>query len=318
MRADRTAAGTGGRVEHVHGTRPRDFALVVLGAVLWGTGGLTGAALGRAGELDPVAVAAWRLLAGGGLLLAGLGVAGRLRGVSRTRAVVRRVVLTAALVAVYQGCYFAAVARVSVSTATLVALGAAPVMVATATALRRRRRPPARTLVALALALSGLALLVTAPAVASTGSADGSGTDVLGVLLALAAAAAFATMTLLNRRPVPGLAPLPLTAWSFTCGGLLLVPLAATAWAGGFGVPATGTGWALLVFLGLVPTAAAWGAYFSGLRTVPATTAALLALLEPLTAAVGAALLLDERLGPAGIAGGIALATAVALLRPRR
>jgi len=157
--------------------------------------------------------------------------------------------------------------------------------------------------------------MMTAPAVASTGLGDGSRADPVGVVLALAAAACFATMTLVNRRPVPGLAALPLTGWSFTCGGLLLV--ATTAWAGGFAVPSSGTGWVLLAFLGLVPTAAAYGAYFTGLRTVPATTAALLALLEPLTAAVGAALLLGERLGPAGIAGGVALATAVALLRPR-
>ena len=54
----------------------------------------------------------------------------------------------------------------------------------------------------------------------------------------------------------------------------------------------------LLTSLAVVPTAAACSAYFTGLRRVPATTAALLALLEPLTATVGAVVLRDERLGP--------------------
>jgi DME family drug/metabolite transporter len=58
-------------------------------------------------------------------------------------------------------------------------------------------------------------------------------------------------------------------------------------------------------------------AFLTGLRTVPATTAVLLSLLEPLTAAVLAAFVLGERLGPLGILGGAMLALAVVLVRPR-
>jgi len=173
-----------------------------------------------------------------------------------------------------------------------------------------RRLPSPRTLAALGLALAGLVLLV--------GPSDTAGPEAAaGALLALVAAAAFATMTGLNRRSVPGLGPLPLTATAFTLGGILLLPVAAVA-GSGLAVPADAQGWALVAYLAIVPTAAAYSAYFTGLRRVPATTAALLALLEPLTATVGAVLLLDERLGVTGVVGAVLLGGAVVVLRPRR
>lgn len=290
--------------------RSRDFALVAGGALLWGTGGIAGTFLAAGSDLAAVAVATYRLLVGGGVLVLALVLARRLRRVPRSRRVARRIVATGALAALYQGCYFAAVSLVSVSTATLVALGAAPVLVAAATVVSTRSRPSARVVVAMTVALMGLVLLIGVPA--PEGARPGSG---LG--LALVAAGAFAAITILNSRPVPGLEPLALTGLSFTLGGVLLVPFAALT--GAALAPPRGVGgWLLLGFLGVVPTALAYGAYFGGLRRVPATTATLLALLEPLTAAVGAAVLLDERLGVAGVVGGALLAVAVALLRPRR
>ncbi|MBX9246966.1 hypothetical protein ICW40_19425, partial [Actinotalea ferrariae] len=126
-------------------TGTRAFLLVVLGAVLWGTGGLAGAALTDEG-LSPAAVAAVRLGAGGLVLVTVLAAARALPslGVLRDPAVARRLVVVAALLAGYQACYFAAIALSSVSVATLVALGAAPVLVAVATSVARRRLPTAR------------------------------------------------------------------------------------------------------------------------------------------------------------------------------
>ncbi|RYV50188.1 DMT family transporter [Pengzhenrongella frigida] len=295
--------------------RPRDFALVVVGAVLWGSGGIAGTFLAAGSDLSMIAVASYRLLVGGGVLAAGLLVAGRVRRtpwrptVGRSRPVVIRILATGALAATYQATYFVAVSLASVSAATFVALGAAPVVVAVATAARARRRPATHVVVAMGLALAGLALLLGVPA-------TGGPRFGLGLGLALVSAIAFAVMTLLNSRPLPGLEPLTLTAVSFSLGGAVLLPFAAVVGAG-LVAPSGADGWLLIGFLGAVPTAAAYGAYFAGLRRVPATTAAVLALLEPLTAAVGAALLLGERLGPAGVAGAALLAAAIVALRPR-
>jgi drug/metabolite transporter, DME family len=287
------------------------FALVITGAVLWGTGGVAGAALAGVAGFPPVTVAAARLGVAGLALLLVLAAVGRLT-VPRGRGVAGRLVLVGGLAAAYQAAYFAAVDRVSVSVATFVALGAAPVLVAVATAVRRRRRPPRVVLVALVLAVAGLALLTAGSPGSSVGASPGL---VVGVLLALGAAAAFAAMTLVNRRPVPGLSPIAMTAGSFTLGGLLLLPWALLGAGAVPDVPVQG--WLLVAFLGLVPTAAAYAAYFTGLRGVQATSAALVALLEPVTAAVLAALLLGDRLGPVGLLGGLLLVSATAVVAPR-
>ncbi|WP_225753679.1 EamA family transporter [Actinotalea sp. Marseille-Q4924] len=285
----------------------RGFLAVVAGAVLWGTGGLAGSALAAQGT--PMAtVAASRLLVGGGVLVLALLALGRLRDVRWHRVLVRRVLVTAVLAALYQGSYFVAVGRSSVSLATVVALGAAPVLVAAATAVLARRAPSARTVLAVALAVVGLVLLV---------GLSGAGAEpAAGAALALGAAAAFAALTVVNRTPVTGLDPVLLTALGFTGGGLLLVPVALLA--GGPLVPTGPTGWWLVLYLGVVPTALAYAAYFTGLRTVPATTASLVALLEPLTAALLAAALLGERLGLGGAVGGLLLAAATVVVAPRR
>lgn len=303
--------------------RAGDFALVMLGAVLWGGGGLAGSALADSVGTGMPTVAAVRLLVGGSLLLVLLAALGRLgRSVAGQRAALgaaaRRVAVTGLLAAAYQSSYFLAVALTGVAPATIVALGASPVLVAAASAVLRRRAPGGRVLSAVGLALVGLVLLVggSAQGGSAAGEAGSGGTRLAGLLLALAAAAAFATMTLVNRRPVPGLGPLTLTGASFTLGGLVLCPVALVA--DGLPHPAGAEPWLLALFLGAGPTAGAYAAYFAGLRTVPATSASLLALLEPLTATIGAAVLLGERVGPAGVAGGLAMAVAVVLLRPRR
>jgi DME family drug/metabolite transporter len=59
--------------------------------------------------------------------------------------------------------------------------------------------------------------------------------------------------------------------------------------------------------------AGAYAAYFRGLRTTPAGTAALMALLEPLVGTVLAVLILGDRLGPAGVAGAAPLIVALVL-----
>ena len=170
-------------------------------------------------------------------------------------------------------------------------------------------RRTAAALLACALPLAGLAALVV-------GQGSGQGADVGGVALALVAAAAFAALTGVNATPVPGLNGLAVTALAFTLGGMLLLPYAAAA-PGGLVLPADAAGWAWLAYLALVPTAAAYSAYFSGLRTVTATSATVLSLLEPVTAAVLAVTLRDEHLGLLGLLGAVSLVAAVVVLRPR-
>ncbi len=129
--------------------------------------------------------------------------------------------------------------------------------------------------------------------------------------MAVLAATGFATLTLVSARPVAGLDDLAAAGFGFALGGLALLPVAAAF--GGIGFTPAPVTLGLLAALGTGPTAVAYTLYFRGLRTAPAGIAALLSLLEPLTGTVLAALILGDRLGPAGIAGAVILAMALIL-----
>src|SRR5690606_41643046 len=102
-------------------------------------------------------------------------------------------------------------------------------------------------------------------------------------------------------------APTTSVPWGFTLGSVALLPLAVLAG------PLVGTpgpaDLTLLVSLGVGPTAVAHGLYLSALRRATPTTGALAALLEPVTAAVLAVLVLGEPMTLLTVVGGPGLVT---------
>lgn len=290
------------------GLRPTTAALFVTG-LLWGTGGSAGHQLAVVSGMPSTYVAATRTLVGGlALLLVALGMR---RPRPRTGPQWRRVAVSAFLVAAFQACYFAAVAAGSISIATLVTIGSAPVIVTVVEALTGRQLWTRTSAVVLALALIGLGLLVGAP--------TGGGSILLVVLLSLGSAAAFASLTIVNAQHVPGLDPVWSAAASFVISGAALTVIAVLSadpssihWAGGTSL------WMLV--LGLVSTAIPYGLYFAALPHEPATLAALLALLEPLTGTLIAVAAFGEQLSAVGWLGaallGIAVVTAAVKTTP--
>jgi DME family drug/metabolite transporter len=224
-----------------------------------------------------------------------------------TRPVALRLVLVGAGLGAYQLAYFAAVARAGVSVSTLVALGLAPLMIAVGAALLGHGRPDRATVVALVVALVGLVLLVGVSAGA------GAGTSVLlGALLATGSAFGYALVTLAGGRLS---ADVPVTVAAFAGGALLLTPIALAT---GLRFPHDGIALALLLYLGLVPSAIAYRFFFAGIRTVPGPVASIVTLLEPLTATVLATSFLGERLSVPALVGGLLVLAAVAGLYLRR
>ena len=277
---------------------------LVLAGVLWGTGGPTGSLLAHETGLSPLAVAAYRLAAGGTLVIASLCLTRQ--PLPRGRRAWARMAVNGLLAAVFQACFFAAVSLTTVSLATLLTIGASPALVLSAEWITGRRRVSARMLATVALAVSGLALLVGTPpgGLAATSVLAGAG-------FALLSAAGFATMTFIGTRPVAGLHDLTATGVSFAIGAAVLAP-AATVTSGMDFVP-TPASVGLLLLLGTAPTAVAYALYFRGLRTTPAGTAALIALLEPLVATLLATLFLGDRLGSTGLIGAGLITTAIVL-----
>lgn len=297
----------------------RGLALVTTAAVLWGTVGVAGQMLYNRTDISPLTVGFYRLAAAAALLIAVRAItmsAGRPRTRAGTlpdrrtfrlrRTDLPAVLFVGASLAGYQVCYFAAVKAAGVSIATLVTLGLAPVLVAAGGAVFNRETPSRKVLAALTCALVGLALLVGLPA-----EPAGGGNLLLGAGLAIGSATGYAAMTLVSRGVAGRIDAQDLTMYGFTAGAVLLLPVAATA---GLSVEATPQTLGLLLYLGAVPSALAYGLFFTGLHTVPSTSAVIVTLLEPLTAAALAALLFGERLGVAGVLGGGLLLAAVLLL----
>lgn len=287
------------------GTARCGVSLLVAAGVLWGTGGLLGRLLAELSGLSPMAVAAVRLGLGGVLLVLYAAVTGGRRPCGR--AAWRRIWVTGLLAALFQVSYFTAVTLAGVSFATLVSIGCAPVLVL----LVRWRSASIGQLCGVLLALVGLALLVGAPGV----GAD-AGRMLGGALLGLFAGAGFAAVTLVNARPVEGLDAVTATGAAFVVGGAVLVPFA-VVFGGGVAhtFDARVAGWSALVILALAlgPTALAYTCYFRGLHHTSPGMGPVLALLEPLTAAVLAALLLGEQLGISGLVAGGVLGGAMVL-----
>src|SRR5215211_8824401 len=159
------------------------------------------------------------------------------------------------------------------------------------------------------LACAGVLLLVLGGGPASA--------DPLGIMLAVVSGSGYATYTILAKRTLRrGHAPERVMAAAFALGALLLLPVLAlgdTAWL------ATGSGLAMALFLGAVPTALAYVLFARGLRRLTPGETATLTLAEPLTATGLGILALGERPGAiAAIGAALVLAGLLTLAAPAR
>ena len=280
---------------------------IVLTALLWGTIGLSAQLIYNVADIGALALIFYRLLIAIPVLsLALAGTLGR-HALAFRRADLGAMALMGAAFALFQLGYFSAIARTGVAVATLITICSAPVLVALLSALVLRERLSRRVLTSLVLAVIGTALLVDIQP--ATLALEGQRT--LGYLLALGAALSYALMVLSSRRLAAHYHPLQTTTFAFTLGALVLLPFSLSA---GLNVQLSPSAWALLLYLGLVPTALGYVLFFIGMRTTQATAASIITLLEPLTATLLAWLLLGEKLGIWGVLGGALLLTAIVRL----
>lgn len=271
------------------------FVYLVVAAIAWGTGGAVASLLYQETGLGPIAVSWWRFVIGAVLLAAFI----RPRDLRRPP----RALLLGLGMAISQTAYFAAVGRCGVAVATVVTLGISPLIVAIGERLLLAERISLWQGAILALAIGGLCLLV----LSGGGRADAS---VSGVALALLSGATYAAVILVQRANGSGADPYRGALASFVIGAVCLLPLA--LWEGI--VPAKGAAStvAMLIYLGAVPTALAYGLFFAALGRVKATTASVVALLEPVTAAAIGVGLMHERLTMTAATGALVLLLAVA------
>ncbi|MFJ1935239.1 EamA family transporter [Kitasatospora sp. NPDC088160] len=191
------------------------------------------------------------------------------------------------------------------STAATVMAASPLAMLLTAWALAGQR-PHRAHLVGAVVGLGGVALTLL-----------GAGGTVSGAGLAASVAAMLVSCVgyVLAARWREGAAPLAVTSWQLTAGGLMLLPLAAAV----EGAPPAMDARTLPAFgyVALVATALAFALWFAGLRHLPAGTVGLLGLLNPLAGVLLGAGLAGEGLGARQVCGLALVLAGVLLGRPR-
>jgi drug/metabolite transporter (DMT)-like permease len=211
--------------------------------------------------------------------------------------------------------YFVAIHRLAIGVALLIQY-LAPLLVALWARYVMKRAVRRRIWVALALALIGLSFVLEI-----WGDADFDG---VGVGACLLAAASYALYLLIAEREVGRRDPISLTTYGFLFATLFwsvvqpwwsfpgdaLSASAPAAW----DLPV----WTLVLWMIVLGTIVPFGLLVAALRFVPATRAAITAMIEPVAATLVAWLWLGEALGAAQLAGGTLVLAGIVLAQTAR
>lgn len=292
-----------------HGRRPVVGAALVLGAAsLWATFGIFAKVLYEAG-FAPVELASVRAAVGFmGVVLIALPRA--LRGV---RIPLRALPFFAAYgifgFALFELAFFAALDRTTVAIAAAL-LYTAPAFVVILSAVLWRERFDRMRVTSLIVMLGGVLLVTGAAGSLLRGTAS---LPVAALLFGIGSGFAYALYTLFSKVATERYGPFAALFWSFAVAAAVLAPLAspiAPFMRSPDHIP-------LLIALGVIPTILPYALYLAALRDLRASTAAMLASVEPAVAAVLAVLLLGEGMDGLQIAG-IVLVVAAAVLLARK
>jgi DME family drug/metabolite transporter len=278
------------------------FLLIVAAAVTWGTTGATMKLVAAGSPMSPLLVGLIRVaVAAPCLCLAARWLGGPIRPPARRD--LGRVLVAGLAMGAFQACYFWGVAKTSVAVGSLIAICSAPLFIVLLAAVFLGERIDGRTGGALLAGITGATLLTIGP----HGFGRLSPGFLAGIGLALGAGVSYATYAVMVKDVLRRVPPLTVAALTFTVATLSLLPVLLVEWA-----------WSLLVYLGVVPTAAAYILYVLGLRTTPVTVSGVLTLGEPLTATLLGVLFFGDRLGLPGALGAVLLFAAVVGLTLRR
>ena len=281
------------------------YLLVFGAALLWGMIGVFSRRLLEAG-VPALEIAFWRAALAGAAFALHAAFSRRLRLKRRSDAAA---FLGFALVGVtlFYSALSLAIEAGGISLA-FVLLYTAPAFVAVLAALLLGERlTPFKSLLVL-LSLAGIVM------VARSG---GTGMTISFTSLAwgLTAGLSYASYYLFGKWVLKRYGPVTIYAYVMPLGALGLLPFVGFAAVKG----ATMAIWLDLALISLFSTYVAYRLYYTGLRQVEASRAVLVATIEPVVAAVLAAMIFGERLGSWGIVGGVMILAGAALASlPRR
>ncbi len=268
-------------------------SLLIAGCALsWGFIGI----IVRELDLPAMAIVFFRVSLASVSVIAGLLIAGR-RDLLRPPPA--PVIALGVLLAIHWSLYFAAIKQTSVASAVLITY-AAPIFMALLAPLVLREHVPRISIVALAVSMVGIT------AISLAGGSGDEAVRLPGVVLAVFAAITYALMIVGLKRFGSEVHPTTVIVWQEGVAALVLSPALLFSDLGSL----SGGDIGYLLLLGIVLTGLTGVLYVAGLRWVPATTAGILAYMEPVSAALLAAAILGEALTPAVVVGGLAIVAA--------
>lgn len=223
-----------------------------------------------------------------------------------TRTVVAALALGAVGYALQAGLYFAALTRMDASLLSMV-LYTYPAMVTVGAIALGRETASRRRVGALLVSSSGVALVLV--------GAGGDGFDFLGAAMGLGAALAYTGYILVSDHVTVDVPALPLSAL-VTTGAAVTFGVAAAA-TGSLETGFAQDGWLWLAAIALVSTVTPILLFFSGLRRVGASMAAILSTLEPPTTVILAFAAFGESPTVIQLTGGALVLSAVLTLQAR-
>lgn len=214
-------------------------------------------------------------------------------------------VLGAAMFGGFTWLFTAATQYIPAARAALIVAAMPVTALAFAWALGRERATWPKA-IACALAAAGVAVALGDKA---TGGPDAWKGDAFMVLAALVGG----THTVLSADYVRRYTPLPLIAIQALAGVAALAVALAAQGAGAFALAYSPSGWLAIAWLAIPGGFLSFYFWFKALERIPASRVALCVTLNPLSAALGGALVLGEAVGPLLLVGFVCVTAAIAL-----
>ena len=272
------------------------YPLIFIAAVLWSLIGVFSQGILDAG-VGALEIAFWRaLMAGAAFLVHG--------AATRSLRLERRTDFGAfAAFALIGVTLFYASLVLAIDTGGIslafVLLYSAPAFVAVAAWLLLGERLTASKAALVAMAVAGVIMV-------SRGQGSGVTVTVASLAWGLSSGLSYASYYLFGKWVLARYTPASVYAYVLPLGALGLLPFVDFS-------PKPARAWLMLVVLALLSTYLAYLIYYTGLKRAEASRAVLVATVEPVVATLLAAALFGERLGAAGLVGGLLIVAAAAL-----
>lgn len=285
----------------------RGFGLVAIAGTLWGTIGPATQAIFASSSTTALSISFFRAFFAAPVLLVLCWWILREKAFDITRRDLGIMIMVGIFTGLSQTTYLIAIPLAGVTISTLVGVCTAPVSVALVSVIFRFEPFNRKVMLSLICALIGTVLVV--------GIKPGTELPhdaILGVIFSVVCGLLYAGSIVCGRFVARRAHSVQINAISFLSNGTMLFFI---------GILTTGIktaypvqGWLLLLYLGLIPTVLGYGLFMAGMKTTQATIAGIITLLEPVTAAVLAAILFGERLTLLGIFGALLLLGAIVVL----